>query len=206
MTALPTPPPTFSTPPPTISKPKSCRNRCRRRCWSTSGPTGAGRARPSGRSWKSWPPTTTAHSAWPRSTWTRSSSSPRAFQMRSIPTVFLVKDGQLVDGFPGALPEGQLREFLEASRHRAGRRRSRRSRGRAEAARRSIRTPKWCACATRSRPTPDKDELKLDLALALLQDRRRARSRAAARCPARQPVHRRPRASARARASASPPC
>ena len=35
-----------------------------------------------------------------------------AFQVRSIPTVFLVKGGQLVDGFPGALPEGQLREFL----------------------------------------------------------------------------------------------
>lgn len=35
-----------------------------------------------------------------------------AFQVRSIPTVFLMKDGQLVDGFPGALPEGQLREFL----------------------------------------------------------------------------------------------
>ena len=36
-----------------------------------------------------------------------------AFQVRSIPTVFLVKSGQLVDGFPGALPEGQLREFLK---------------------------------------------------------------------------------------------
>jgi putative thioredoxin len=36
-----------------------------------------------------------------------------AFQVRSIPTVFLVKDGQLVDGFPGALPEGQIREFLK---------------------------------------------------------------------------------------------
>lgn len=36
-----------------------------------------------------------------------------AFQIRSVPTVFLVKDGQLVDGFPGALPEGQLREFLK---------------------------------------------------------------------------------------------
>jgi putative thioredoxin len=35
-----------------------------------------------------------------------------AFQIRSVPTVMLVKDGQLVDGFPGALPEGQLREFL----------------------------------------------------------------------------------------------
>ena len=35
-----------------------------------------------------------------------------AFQIRSIPTVMLVKGGQLVDGFPGALPEAQLREFL----------------------------------------------------------------------------------------------
>ena len=35
-----------------------------------------------------------------------------AFQIRSVPTVFLVKGGQLVDGFPGVVPEGQLREFL----------------------------------------------------------------------------------------------
>ncbi len=35
-----------------------------------------------------------------------------AFRIQSIPTVILVKDGQPVDGFPGALPEGQLREFL----------------------------------------------------------------------------------------------
>ena len=35
-----------------------------------------------------------------------------AFQIRSVPTVMLVKGGQLIDGFPGALPEGQLREFL----------------------------------------------------------------------------------------------
>lgn len=36
-----------------------------------------------------------------------------AFQIRSIPTVFLVQGGQIVDGFPGALPEGQVREFLK---------------------------------------------------------------------------------------------
>src|SRR6187402_1056525 len=35
------------------------------------------------------------------------------FQIKSIPTVMLVKDGQIVDGFPGALPEGQVREFLQ---------------------------------------------------------------------------------------------
>lgn len=34
------------------------------------------------------------------------------FQIKSVPTVMLVKDGEIVDGFPGALPEAQLREFL----------------------------------------------------------------------------------------------
>lgn len=34
------------------------------------------------------------------------------FGIRSIPTVMLIKDGQALDGFAGALPEGQLREFL----------------------------------------------------------------------------------------------
>lgn len=37
------------------------------------------------------------------------------FGVKSIPTVVLVKDGQLLDGFAGALPERQVREFL--SRH-----------------------------------------------------------------------------------------
>ena len=36
-----------------------------------------------------------------------------AFQIRSVPTVFLVKGGQIVDGFPGAVPESQLRELLK---------------------------------------------------------------------------------------------
>ena len=34
------------------------------------------------------------------------------FGIRSVPTVVLVKDGQIADGFAGALPLGQLREFL----------------------------------------------------------------------------------------------
>jgi putative thioredoxin len=35
------------------------------------------------------------------------------FGIRSIPTVALVKDGQPVDGFSGALTEAQVREFLQ---------------------------------------------------------------------------------------------
>ncbi|GAB3034750.1 thioredoxin [Oleiagrimonas citrea] len=34
------------------------------------------------------------------------------FGIRSVPTVALIQDGRPVDGFAGALPEGQLREFL----------------------------------------------------------------------------------------------
>ncbi|HKE48385.1 MAG TPA: thioredoxin [Rhodanobacteraceae bacterium] len=40
------------------------------------------------------------------------------FGVRSIPTVVLVREGQLVDGFTGALPENALREFL--ARHVQG--------------------------------------------------------------------------------------
>lgn len=36
-----------------------------------------------------------------------------AFGIRSIPTCILLKNGQPVDGFTGALPEGQLRQFLD---------------------------------------------------------------------------------------------
>ncbi len=35
------------------------------------------------------------------------------FQIRSVPTVMLLKDAQVLGGFPGALPEGQIRQFLE---------------------------------------------------------------------------------------------
>ena len=36
-----------------------------------------------------------------------------AFGIRSIPTCILLKNGQPVDGFTGALPAGQLRQFLD---------------------------------------------------------------------------------------------
>ncbi len=38
----------------------------------------------------------------------------QALQVQSIPTVFAVISGQLVPGFQGALPEVQIREFLDA--------------------------------------------------------------------------------------------
>ena len=36
-----------------------------------------------------------------------------AFGIKSIPTCVLLKNGQPVDGFMGALPEGQVKQFLD---------------------------------------------------------------------------------------------
>jgi putative thioredoxin len=90
-----------------------------------------------------------------------------AFQVRSIPTVFLVKGGQLVDGFPGALPEGQLREFL--THH--GIEPAAASAADEVAAEPEPVDPHVEVMRLRSQvaATPDNEELKLDLALALLR-------------------------------------
>ncbi|GGD57294.1 thioredoxin [Pseudoxanthomonas indica] len=88
-----------------------------------------------------------------------------AFQIRSVPTVFLVKGGQLVDGFPGALPEGQLREFLKQHGIEPA------QAVEAEAAPAAVVDPHSAVIAARKAVElePDKEELKLDLALALLK-------------------------------------
>jgi putative thioredoxin len=87
------------------------------------------------------------------------------FQIRSVPTVMLVKNGQLVDGFPGALPEGQLREFL--SHH--GVLPAEAANEPAEELPPPVRDPHEIVADLRAAiaAEPDKDELKLDLALAL---------------------------------------
>ena len=90
-----------------------------------------------------------------------------AFQIRSIPTVFLVQGGQIVDGFQGALPEGQVREFLKHHGIEPA------APGAEEPAAEAAAPVDPHAEVQRLRKAveaePDKDELKLDLALALLQ-------------------------------------
>lgn len=87
------------------------------------------------------------------------------FGIRSLPTVVLVKDGQMIDGFMGALPEGQVREFL--NRHIAA--------PTEQAPATPIPTvaekPETTIAHLRKEiaAAPDKPELKLDLALALMQ-------------------------------------
>ena len=89
-----------------------------------------------------------------------------AFQIRSVPTVFLIKDGQIVDGFPGAMPEGQLREFL--TQHGVLPLEAEPAIAEPEAL---PLDPQAEVAALREAISaePDKDELKLDLALALLK-------------------------------------
>ncbi len=90
-----------------------------------------------------------------------------AFQIRSVPTVFLVKGGQIVDGFPGALPEGQLREFLKQHGVEPG------AAANEEPAAEETAPldPHAQVVALRKaiEAEPEKAELKLDLALALLK-------------------------------------
>lgn len=87
------------------------------------------------------------------------------FGIRSIPTVVLVKDGQIADGFAGALPEGQLREFL--LRHVQP--------GEGGATVEDVPAPVESAEEAIARlqqqiaAEPDRAELKLDLALALMR-------------------------------------
>jgi len=89
-----------------------------------------------------------------------------AFQIRSIPTVFLVKGGQIVDGFQGALPEGQVREFL---RHHGIEPAEPVEEAPAEEAAPLDPHAEVARLREAVEAEPDKDELKLDLALALLQ-------------------------------------
>jgi putative thioredoxin len=85
------------------------------------------------------------------------------FGIRSIPTVMLVKDGQILDGFAGALPEGQLREFL--SRHLQP------ADGAPADEPETVESPEQAINRLQQAiaAEPDNAELKLDLALALMR-------------------------------------
>ena len=91
-----------------------------------------------------------------------------AFQIRSIPTIILVKDGQPVDGFPGAMPEGELRSFLAG--HGIVPAEAPALEDEVEAAPPVPVDPQAEVARLRQEAgaAPDDDNLKLDLAVALL--------------------------------------
>lgn len=87
-----------------------------------------------------------------------------AFRIQSVPSVFLVKNGQPVNGFEGVMTEGQLREFLKQNGIEPT----------AEATPQADPVPQDPHAEVLSlrkavEAEPDKAELKLDLALALLR-------------------------------------
>jgi putative thioredoxin len=88
------------------------------------------------------------------------------FGIRSLPTVVLVKGGQMVDGFMGALPESAVREFLQ--RH-LGDADEATEEEPADAA--VAETPEQAIARLQQdiARAPDKAELKLDLALAYMR-------------------------------------
>ena len=90
-----------------------------------------------------------------------------AFQIRSVPTVFIMFQGQIIDGFPGVQPESVIREML--TRHGIEPApQTTEDLGEAEPVEL---TPAEQVEAARAAVAaePDKEELKLDLALALLK-------------------------------------
>lgn len=96
------------------------------------------------------------------------------FGVRSIPTVVLIRDGQIVDGFTGALPESQVREFL--SKHQISSAAKIEMPAAQDIAEEGQSTPREtpqaavarlrAEIAAESDDTPKSQELKLELALA----------------------------------------
>lgn len=88
------------------------------------------------------------------------------FGIRSVPTIILIKDGQPVDGFPGALPEGQLRQFL--AQHGIEPLPADADESAADAETPALDPHAQLAALRQSiAAEPARDDLKLDLALAL---------------------------------------
>lgn len=89
-----------------------------------------------------------------------------SFGVRSIPTVVLLREGQLVDGFTGALPEGAIREFL--ARHVQP---NPAADAAVETAPTAQETPQQAIARLQQEiaADPDRSELKLDLAVAQMQ-------------------------------------
>jgi len=83
------------------------------------------------------------------------------FQIRSVPTVMLLKDSRIIGGFPGALPEGQVRRFLAEHGVEPA--------PAAQAPAAPLDTAEEVErLRTAVAAEPDKPELKLDLGLALV--------------------------------------
>lgn len=90
-----------------------------------------------------------------------------AFGIRSLPTVVLVKDGQMLDGFTGALAETAVREFLQ--RHIGAAAANDETTDSSDTTRKETAEQTVARLQQEIAAAPDKSELKLDLAQAYLR-------------------------------------
>ncbi|HEX5353125.1 MAG TPA: thioredoxin, partial [Rhodanobacteraceae bacterium] len=90
------------------------------------------------------------------------------FGVRSIPTVVLIQEGQIVDAFSGALPESQVREFLTRHRVEPAARIEAPTAGTDEEAPAPVEAPQAAVARLQKALSADPDNaaVKLDLALA----------------------------------------
>jgi putative thioredoxin len=88
--------------------------------------------------------------------------------VRSIPTVVLIQGGQIVDAFSGALPESEIRQFLERHQIKPATRIEAPADAIDDAAPATVETPQAAAARLQQALSADPDNagLKLDLALA----------------------------------------
>ena len=82
-------------------------------CWSTSGLPGAGRAASSIRSSRRWPPSATASCAIVSLNVDDNQQTAGRYEVLSIPTLILFKDGAEAKRIVGALPKRRLEAELE---------------------------------------------------------------------------------------------
>lgn len=90
------------------------------------------------------------------------------FGVRSIPTVVLIKGGEIVDAFSGALPESQVKEFLKRHQIEPASRIAAPAQDVADVTPAAVETPQAAVARLQQAlaAAPDDDGLKLDLALA----------------------------------------
>ena len=90
------------------------------------------------------------------------------FGVRSIPTVVLIQGGQIVDAFSGALPESEVRQFLERHQIKPATRIEAPVGATDDGAPAAVETPQTAVARLQQAVSadPDNASLKLDLALA----------------------------------------
>ena len=168
---------------PPASPATSSRNRASSRCWSISGRRGAGRASSSRRCSKRRCAQAGGKVKLVKMNIDDHPSIAGQLGIQSIPAVIAFKNGQPVDGFMGAVPESQIREFIEkvVGKDAGGRASPKRWRPRPRRARPAMRRPPPTSIGACCEQTPDNVEAIGRPGRSAVRSRRRREARGGAR-------------------------